>query len=49
MRFDASDRAVTSFMRTMPPVSMARNVEELAHLALIHSKISLTENDAIEW
>ncbi|KAG9100965.1 hypothetical protein FRC06_003480 [Ceratobasidium sp. 370] len=36
-RFENCDRAVIRFMQTLPPVQMARNVEELAYLVLIHT------------
>lgn len=44
VRFDACDRTVARFMQTMPPVNLARNVEELACLVLVHSKPNSTEN-----
>ncbi|KAF8608227.1 hypothetical protein BDV93DRAFT_245111 [Ceratobasidium sp. AG-I] len=39
VRFDACDRTVARFMQTMPPVNLARNVEELACLILVHTAI----------
>ncbi|KAG9080469.1 hypothetical protein FS749_007999 [Ceratobasidium sp. UAMH 11750] len=36
-RFENCDRAIVRVMQTLPPVRMARNVEELAYLVLIHT------------
>ncbi|KAG9124633.1 hypothetical protein FRC07_010859 [Ceratobasidium sp. 392] len=36
-RFDDCDSAVARYMHTMPPVQVARNVEELAYLVLVHT------------
>jgi hypothetical protein len=39
-RFESCDHAVIRFMQTLPPVQLARDVEELAYIILIHSKSS---------
>lgn len=47
-RFDACDRSIGRFLQTMPPVNLARNVEELASLVLVHSTSNQPRNGTLD-